>query len=51
MAEPIRVESSDRVRIIRMDRPDKKNALTGAMYSAMTEALRQAESDASVRVV
>src|SRR5215470_12899060 len=51
MADPIRVEASDRVRILRMNRPEKKNALTGAMYSAMTEALRQAESDASVRVV
>jgi enoyl-CoA hydratase/carnithine racemase len=51
MADPIRVEASDRVRIIRMDRPEKKNALTGAMYSAMTEALRQADSDSSVRVV
>src|SRR5262245_45267222 len=51
MADPIRVEASDRVRIIRIDRPEKKNALTGAMYSAMTDALRQADSDSSVRVV
>lgn len=52
MADPIRVEDAfDRVRIIRIDRPEKKNALTGAMYSAMTEALRQADSDSSVRVV
>jgi len=52
MADPIRVEDAgDRVRIIRMDRPEKKNALTGAMYSAMTEALRQADTDSSVRVV
>src|SRR5215472_16850415 len=34
-----------------MDRPEKKNALTGAMYSAMTQALRLADSDSSVRVV
>jgi enoyl-CoA hydratase/carnithine racemase len=51
MADPILVEARDRVRIIQMDRPEKKNALTGAMYSAMTEALRRADSDSTVRVV
>src|SRR5262249_35850061 len=51
MSDNISLEARDRVRIIRMDRPEKKNALTGAMYSAMTEALRQADSDSSVRVV
>ncbi len=35
---------------LRIDRAAKKNALTFAMYEALTEALRQAQSDASVRV-
>lgn len=36
---------------LRFDRPAKKNALTGAMYTAMTEALREAQADAAVQVV
>ena len=51
MSANISVETRDRILTIRMDRPEKKNALTGAMYSAMTEALRQADSDSAVRVV
>ncbi|MGY4313606.1 enoyl-CoA hydratase [Bradyrhizobium sp. JR3.5] len=34
-----------------MNRPDKRNALTRAMYSCLAEALERAETDASVRVV
>src|ERR1700739_2217391 len=36
---------------IRMNRPEKKNALTRAMYLGMVEALKQAESDSNVRVI
>jgi len=36
---------------IRMNRPDKKNALTSAMYGAMAEALRSADGDGSVGAV
>ncbi|WP_424810671.1 enoyl-CoA hydratase [Roseococcus sp. YIM B11640] len=36
---------------IRLNRPDKKNALTRAMYNGMAEALSQAAIDESVRVV
>lgn len=36
---------------LRMNRPDKKNALTHAMYAAMADALMAAEADDSVRVV
>ncbi len=32
------------------NRPDKKSALSGAIYPAVTEAFRQANADASVRV-
>ncbi len=34
-----------------MNRPDKKNALTDAMYGAMAEAMESAQEDAAVRVV
>ncbi|MFB0612822.1 enoyl-CoA hydratase [Aurantiacibacter poecillastricola] len=34
-----------------MNRPDKKNALTDAMYGAMASAMEQAEADPAVRVV
>ncbi len=33
------------------DRPQKKNALTGAMYEALTEALRHADMDDQVRAI
>lgn len=34
-----------------MNRPDKKNALTDAMYGALADAMESAENDAGVRVV
>jgi enoyl-CoA hydratase/carnithine racemase len=36
---------------IAFDRPQKKNALTAAMYAELARALREAEADAGVRVV
>lgn len=36
---------------VRMNRPQKKNALTGPMYGAMADALADAARDDSVRVV
>jgi enoyl-CoA hydratase/carnithine racemase len=38
------------VQIIRMNRPDKKNAITRAMYSAMAAALAEGDADPAVRV-
>jgi len=51
MAEHISVSVQDRIFSIRLDRPEKKNALTRGMYLGMIEALKQAEADAAVRVV
>ena len=51
MAEHIVVSIQDRILTLRLDRPEKKNALTRGMYLGMIEALQQAESDSSVRVV
>jgi enoyl-CoA hydratase/carnithine racemase len=39
------------VATITIDRPDKKNAITGAMYEAMVGHLRQAAEDRAVRAV
>ncbi|MGZ5804644.1 MAG: crotonase/enoyl-CoA hydratase family protein [Xanthobacteraceae bacterium] len=39
------------IRTIRMNRPDKKNALTQAMYDAMTHALNSANKDDTIRCV
>ncbi|WP_455826949.1 enoyl-CoA hydratase-related protein [Pseudomonas graminis] len=36
---------------LQLNRPDKKNALTRAMYSQLAEALEQADADADVRSV
>lgn len=51
MSEHIVVTDDQGVRIIRMNRPDKKNAITFAMYRAMAEALRSGEADPEVRVM
>ncbi len=39
------------IRIVRMNRPDKKNALTAAMYDAMAAALTGTRTDQSIRCV
>ena len=47
----ILTESKDGVLRIEIDRPDKKNALTAAMYQAMADAIKAAEADSAVRVL
>ena len=44
-------ESRDGVARIEINRPDKRNALTTAMYQALADAIKSAEADAGVRVV
>ncbi|MDP2639165.1 MAG: enoyl-CoA hydratase-related protein, partial [Betaproteobacteria bacterium] len=44
-------ETKDGIARIEIDRPDKKNALTAAMYQAMADAIHAAEADSSVRVL
>src|ERR1700684_450670 len=51
MTEHILVTDDDAVRIVRLNRPEKKNALTLAMYQQMTEALRDADKSDSVRCI
>ena len=45
------IDDQGPVRVIRMNRLDKKNALTLPMYSAMAEAVAGAASDARVRCI
>ena len=47
----ILIDSQAGILRIQMNRPDKKNALTRAMYRTMADALIQADEDDSVRVV
>lgn len=47
----IEVETLEQVMRIRINRPARKNALTHAMYAAITDALREAEATPSVRVI
>lgn len=51
MAEQILVSVADRIMEIRLNRPDKRNALTGAMYDAISDALDRAIADDQVRAV
>lgn len=51
MTEFVKTYVEDSVLHIVMDRADKKNAITQAMYLAMTEAMVAARTDDSVRVV
>ena len=45
-----RSETAPNVQIIRFNRPEKKNAITRAMYQAMTDALKAADDTADIRV-
>jgi len=49
MSEHIVVERHGAVQSIRMNRPEKKNAITRAMYGAMAKALTEGDADPSVR--
>lgn len=47
----VRVGLKDGVLTLTLDRPEKKNALTGPMYSVLAEQIERAETDPEVRVV
>jgi enoyl-CoA hydratase/carnithine racemase len=51
MSEYVVVEREEGLLTLRLNRLDKKNALTRAMYSRMAEVLLQADADPSVRAV
>jgi enoyl-CoA hydratase/carnithine racemase len=47
----IRIKQEGAALCVTFDQPEKKNALTGAMYEAATQALRQADRDPSIGAV
>jgi enoyl-CoA hydratase/carnithine racemase len=51
MNEHVKIELTHSVLAITLKRPDKKNALTAAMYNVMSEGLDRAETDSAVKVV
>lgn len=50
MTEHVVIERRGPVQTIRMDRPEKKNAITRAMYAAMAGALTRGDADPEIRV-
>jgi enoyl-CoA hydratase/carnithine racemase len=51
VSSAIEISRDEGVLCLTLNRPEKKNALSNAMYVALSDALRQAASDASVRAV
>jgi enoyl-CoA hydratase/carnithine racemase len=51
MTDPVVVTDDGAVRIIRFNRPEKKNALTQPMYAEITRALREAQASDAIRCV
>jgi enoyl-CoA hydratase/carnithine racemase len=51
MSPHVTVDETGPVRTVRMNRPDKKNALTAAMYETMAAALESANGRADIRCV
>lgn len=49
MTELVQVSDKDGVRAIRMNRPDKKNALNSEMYAAMAQAIAGANLERDIR--
>ena len=50
MSENVVITRADGVLEIRLDRPEKKNALTRAMYDAIADAFEQVDTDPTLRV-
>jgi enoyl-CoA hydratase/carnithine racemase len=51
MTENIKIEHKDRILTLTFARPDKKNAITNAMYGTLADALVAAETDSGTRVI
>jgi len=51
MSEHVQVERRDDVLAVVLNRPERRNAITVAMYSALAEAIESAASDESVRLI
>src|SRR6266850_72030 len=51
MNEHVKAELIDGILVLTLQRPEKKNALTGAMYDALSDNLERAETDSAIKVV
>jgi enoyl-CoA hydratase/carnithine racemase len=51
MTEHIKIERKDGILTLTFARPDKKNALTNAMYGVLADSLVSAETDPAARVI
>jgi len=51
MTDHLRIADNDAIRAITLRRPEKKNALTQAMYRGMSEAIDAAQVDPSIRCI
>src|SRR5919201_3601265 len=51
MTEHIKIERKDGIVTLTFARPDKKNALTNAMYGVLADTLISAETDPAARVI
>ncbi len=51
MSDKVIYRASDGVAEVRLNRPEKKNAILGEMYAAMADAVLAAEADAAVRAL
>jgi enoyl-CoA hydratase/carnithine racemase len=51
MSEHIKTEKADGILTLVLARPEKKNALTDAMYKALADALEASEQDRDTRVI
>jgi enoyl-CoA hydratase/carnithine racemase len=51
MSDAIKITVGDGICHVQMTRPEKKNALTAAMYQSMADALADAENNPAVRVI
>ena len=51
MSEHVQVERSDSILAITLARPERRNAITVAMYAALADAIESAAGDASIRVI
>ena len=51
MSEHVRVERNGEVLAITLARPDRRNAITVAMYAALADAVESAAADSGIRVI
>ena len=51
MSEHVRIDNSGGVLAITLARPERRNAITVAMYAALADAIEQAPADPSLRLI